>query len=545
MAIDLPPVMPPQLASQEQIQQAERFDGPVVERRINGVLLRILDAPYLSAEQLQQLLAAADTPSAAITALGHRYYSMGQLLVSLQYYRLGDTVTVLVGQGRVEGVRGEPWARHFFGGLVGDADLQLHEFDRARVPANIYAQRAGVDYQISYEHHADQAVILDFIEQRVEDRDVGELGVEFNNQGSRFLGRYFAQLDGVRRFASGTELRAAYRTAISDWGEAQGGDDYQHISVGVDQPLRYGVYGIELSSIRYDRTVATEPPPTSASFCLPPLISCEPPLRGEMHHLNAEIHEVSVNGEQLLYSNPLRRVNVFERLTYVDSEITAEERARPLLDERYAALEVGARYTVRDTLWGRSTLARWEFAAKLGLSDNDGSFASEQGSGVAIGRRQAEFVLAKPAAAFHLSLSEYSELQLSYQGQWVDDVQLPQQQQWVLGGGSSLAAWLPGTLIGDDGNLVHLALQRRHLGSQWQLSASAFVEYGNARFRDSDEALSDWQSLADVGLRLQLETDAGLQTQLVVARPIHEDVRDAAGIARQEADFYWSLRWAF
>ena len=80
MAIDLPPVMPPQLATQEQIQQAERFDGAVVERRINGVLLRVMNAPYLSAEQLQALLAEADSPSAAITALGRRYYSMGQLL---------------------------------------------------------------------------------------------------------------------------------------------------------------------------------------------------------------------------------------------------------------------------------------------------------------------------------------------------------------------------------------------------------------------------------------------------------------------------------
>ena len=58
MAIDLPPVMPPQLATQEQIQQAERFEGAVVERRINGVLLRVMNAPYLSAEQLQALLAA-------------------------------------------------------------------------------------------------------------------------------------------------------------------------------------------------------------------------------------------------------------------------------------------------------------------------------------------------------------------------------------------------------------------------------------------------------------------------------------------------------
>ena len=542
MAIDLPPVMPPQLATQEQIQQAERFEGAVVERRINGVLLRVMNAPYLSAEQLQALLAEADSPSAAITALGRRYYSMGQLLVSLQYYRIGDTVTVMVDQSRVQGLRGNPRVTHFFGGLVGDADLQLHEFDRARVPANIYSQRAGLDYQISYEHHPDQAVILDFIEQSAAEPDAGDLGVEVNNQGSRFLGRYFAQLDGARRFSTGTELRGAYRTVVSDWGEARDGDDYHQFSLGVDQPLRYGVYGIEASHIQYKRRFEVENV-TGGGFCLPPLIPCTPVTQTQVLPLEAEISEVTLQGEQLLYSNPLRRLNLFERLSYVDSEISPEQGGDALLDEKYAALEVGARYTMRETLFGKPAVARVELAAKVGLSDDDGSFGREQGNDVAIGRRSAEFLIAKPAAALNLSVAERSELRLSFQGQWVDDVQLPQQQQWVLGGSQSLSAWLPGTLIGDDGYLSSVALQRRYEWGRWRLVSSIFVEYGSARFSDNNDELGDWQSLADAGVGLTLDTDFGLQSRLLVATSIHEDVSDEARLSQQEADFFWTLRW--
>ena len=38
--------------------------------------------------------------------------------------------------------------------------------------------------------------------------------------------------------------------------------------------------------------------------------------------------------------------------------------------------------------------------------------------------------------------------------------QLPQQQQWVLGGIHRMAAWLPGTLIGDEGFYARLAVQK-------------------------------------------------------------------------------------
>jgi len=117
MAIDLPPVMPPQLATQQQVEFAKQYQGSYVQREINGVLLRVQEAPYLSEAQLQAILDSADSPSAAITALSRRYYNMGHLLVGLSYFRLGDTVTVMVSQNRVKGLRGAPLLTHFFSGL--------------------------------------------------------------------------------------------------------------------------------------------------------------------------------------------------------------------------------------------------------------------------------------------------------------------------------------------------------------------------------------------------------------------------------------------
>lgn len=546
MAIDLPPVMPPQLATQEQIEEASQYRGSYVARRINGVLLRVQQAPYLTTEQLQQLLAEADSPSAAITALSRHYYNMGQLLVSLRYFRLGDTVTVIVGQSRLKGLRGNPRLTHFFDGLVGDANLQLEEFDRARVPATLYAERAGLEYSISYELHADGEVILDFIERPAADYRATDVELELNNQGSRFLGRYFARLAGSQRFANGAQLRGGYQAAISDWGETGDGDDYQQVELSFDQPLRYGLYGLELSHIRYERSPQLE---TTASggggLCLPPLVNC--PVQTELSTvaLDAEIQQLSVRGEQLLYSNPLRRLNVFERLSYVDSRIEPQAGDGALLDERYAALELGLRYTLRETWFERAAFARVELAAEVGLSDDDGSFASDPEPGVGIGRRSAEFVTLKPKAALNWALNERSELRASLQGQWADDVQLPQQQQWVLGGGGSLSAWLPGTLVGDDGLLANIALQQHYRWRGVSLRPALFVEYGAARFHDSTDELADWQSLADIGLSLSVDSGIGLHMQILAATPLAEDVDDEPRLERQQVDFFWTLRWQF
>lgn len=543
MAIDLPPVMPPQLATQQQIEQARQYHGSYVERRINGVLLRVQQAPYLSAEQLQQLLSGAASPSAAITALSRHYYNMGRLLVSLSYFRHGDTVTVMVSQGRLNGLRGNPRLTHFFTGLVGDNDLQLTEFDRARVPAALYAERAGLEYSISYEQHADGEVILDFIERPAAEHASRDFELELNNRGSRFLGRYFARLGAVQRFGTGAELRAGYQTVISDWGETGDGDDYQQLDLSLDQPFRFGLYGVELSHTVYERSPEVQVTSSGGGLCLPPLVSCPPSSSVTTLALEAEIQQASLRGEQLLYSNPLRRLNLFERLSYVDSRIEPQGGGEALLDERYAVLQLGLRYTLREKLWARPAFARLELAADLGLSDDDGSFATESARGVAIGRRSAEFVALKPKAALNLALGERSELRASLQGQWANGVQLPQQQQWVLGGGSSLAAWLPGTLIGDDGVLTNVALQQRYRWRGLSIKPALFLEYGAARFNDSDDELGDWQSLADIGLGLSVDSESGLHMQLAAAAPLLEEVADTGRLGRQQVDFFWTLRW--
>lgn len=544
MAIDLPPVMPPQLASQIQIEAAARVETAAITAVIGGINIRVVGNTQLSTAQIEALLAESESPSDAITSLTRRYYNAGHLLVSVSYYRVENTVTVLVNQAAVKGVRGNPQVTAHFASLVGDRDLSLAEFDRARVLADLQAERAGLAYSIAYEQHYDNQVILDFREQVLVDHDATDLVLEMSNKGSRFLGRYFGLAGIKHQFANGAELNVAYRTIFDELGEAGDGDDYQQFDFGVEHPFRFGLYGVEASHIEYQRRPQFTSSTTGGGLCLPPLLNCPVVTSSETLHLDAEIDSVALSGEQLLYSNPVRRWTVFERLEHVSSELQSAAQDAPLLAERYQTLELGAKYSVRGHLVEAPSYLKLQLSLKTGFGDG-GSFATDTGEGVSIGKREAEFFLLQPKLGYKFAVAPGYEVALNFNAQFADNTQLPQQQQFVLGGISSMSAYLPGVLIGDDGYFLHLAASAKPqwLGLAWE--SSLFVEYAATHFNNASGDLASTQRLADAGFRLALKPGYGIETELLAAVPVMDDVVDEPRLAALEADFFWRLRWVF
>ena len=545
MAIDLPPVMPPQLASQIQIQAFASNKSPVISAVIGGINIRVVGNTQLSTAQIEALLAEAESPSAAITTLTRRYYNAGHLLVSVSYFRVDDTVTVMVNQAAVKGVRGNPQVTAHFASLVGDTDLSLAEFDRARVLADLQAERAGLTYSIAYEQHYDNQVILDFREQVLADHDATDFIVEMNNKGSRFLGRYFGLAGLKHQFSTGTELNIGYRTIFEELGEAGDGEDYQQFDIGLEHPFRFGLYGVEASHIQYQRQPQTSVSSAGGAVCLPPLIACPAPVNSSASlDLDAKIDSFALSGEQVLSSNPIQRWTVFERIEHIQSEINAAAQSSPLLDERYQTFELGGKYSVRGSLAESPSYFKAQLSLKTGFGDG-GSFASNTSEEVGIGKREAEFVLLQPKLGYKFALAPGYELALNFNGQFADNTQLPQQQQFVLGGMNSMSAYLPGVLIGDDGYFLHLGANGKHQwwGLTWE--TSLFAEYAATRFNNANGELAAKQSLADAGFRLLLKPGYGLETELLAAAPLMDDVVDSDRLDTLKADFFWRLRWVF
>ncbi len=544
MAIDLPPVMPPQLASQIQIEASASEKSAPISAVIGGITVRVIGNQLLSNTQVEALLAEAETPSAAITALTRRYYNAGHLLVSVSYYRLDDTVTVLVNQALVKGLRGNSQVTSHFAGLVGDPDLSLAEFDRARVLADLQAERAGVSYSIAYEQHYDNQVILDFREQVIADHDATDFILEMNNKGSRFLGRYFGLAGLKHQFGNGTELNVAYKTIFESLGEAGDGDDYQQFDLALEHPFTFGLFGIESSHIEYQRHPQVPTSAAGGGLCLPLLNNCAVSGAVETVFLDAEIDSIALSGEQVVYSNPVRRWSAFERIEHISSEIRSASQSAPLLDENYDTLELGAKYSQRGSLVEAPSYLKAQLSLKTGFGDG-GSFASDSSDAVSIGKREAEFILLLPKLGYKFALAPDYEFALNFNGQFADNTQLPQQQQFVLGGMNSMSAYLPGVIIGDNGYFAHLAVNGKHQwwGLAWE--SSLFAEYAATKFNNARGELAPNQSLADAGFRLSLKPGLGLETELLAAVPVFDDVVDESRLESLEADFFWRLRWVF
>jgi hypothetical protein len=546
MAIDLPPVMPPQLATHTQIEIAAQTNAEAITAVVAGITMRVVGNKYLSPAQIASLLAAAETPSAAITALTRRYYNAGYLLVSVSYFRVDDTVTVLVNQSTVKGMRGNVAITAHFNGLIGDPNLSLAEFDRARVLADLQAQRAGLAYSIAYEQHYDDQVILDFREVPVDDVDATDVVLEMNNKGSRFLGRYFGLVGLRHRFDSGTEAGLVYKNIFENFGEAGDGEGYEQLDISIEHPFTFGLYGADVTRIQYQRQpqVATNGGDGS-DFCAPPvLIACTPAAGGTVVNLDAEIDIVTLSGEQVLYSNPVRRWSVFQRLGYVNSEIQSDLQSASLLDESYQTIELGAKYSVRGALADGPSYFKAQLSVSAGFGDG-GSLESDRSDGVGVGQRSAEFFMLRPKLGYKFALSPHYELAVNLDGQLADDTQLPQQQQYVLGGMNSLSAYLPGVLIGDNGYFVQASVSAKHRVLGVSLDASIFAEYGATSFNGVSGELGSVQAVADTGVRLSAVLAYGFVSELVAATPLLDDVVDKAHLDALEADFFWRLRWTF
>ena len=66
MAIDLPPVIPPQLATPAQVSAYSAVSNTAISSVINGTNVRVLGNRYLADADVQDLLGSAKTPAEGI-----------------------------------------------------------------------------------------------------------------------------------------------------------------------------------------------------------------------------------------------------------------------------------------------------------------------------------------------------------------------------------------------------------------------------------------------------------------------------------------------
>lgn len=571
MAIDFPSALPPQQATVVQIAEWAGASN-IYQGVVNGYQIRVSGDHYLSREQLDKIFKSATTPSQAIFLMSSAALRNGHMLVSMQYAPDGEAIYVHALQARVVELKGGEIST-FFTDLKDKPSLSRAEFDRARVMANVRSERTGIDYSVSYtvDENTPERVAMVFSGEPREDHDATDLVFKFGNQGSRYVGRYFGDVGLSHNFDDGSRATAMVETAFTDLGESRGGEDYYRVQLTADRPFAAGLYGVSAGHTEYSQdlgsssTSSTTTASNSGLICdvLGVLGLCTPSstatISTQRVGLDAKINTLGISGEQVLFSDLSSRLNVFERLDYIDSQIDVGVFGN-LQDEKYATLELGGKYFSAD-LRGPKAL-RWsaQLSLKAGVTGDTGSLgtykeyraqylANNAGATTAPqvvpSARTAEFISLMPRFTAKLPIAGAGDLRLNTMAQLANE-QLPQQQQWVLGGMGSISAYLPGVLAGDSGYYGKLdyAQSLRVLGID--IEPEVFVEYGSAWFENAAGEDGEARSIVDAGVRFNTDLAWGVQVDAVIARAIADDgFANSSTLKPYETDFYFSLKKIF
>ncbi len=553
MAIDLPPALPPTLAAAEQISPFSSASAPYT-RRLGEYDIKVTGDHHLTGGELDALFASAKSPSQLILMMNAATYNKGNLLVRLLYSSpKNGVVYVHAAQARVGEIKGSDVMKSHFGDLAGDFDLTREEFSTREVLAEIQSDRSGIDYSVGYEVSTAFANAYDlvFVESENEEHDATDLILQLGNQGSRFAGRYFIDLGFKHDFSGGVQLSGGYQRAITEWGESRDGEDYQQLQLKVDKAFSFGLYGVEARHSEYVRDLGTVNVASTTcltSFFLLPCIPTVSSTPVEVE-LDAEIDQIAFTGNQVLSSDIDHRFTLSQRLDYTDSLIDSNI-GQVVQDERYTSLELGAVYHKAQK--HNDNLLNWKLGAavKGGIGGDKGTLGSDsQSEGVSIGKRTADFIVIKPKAEATYAISANSNFKLGVSGQ-ISDEQLPQQQQWVLGGIDRMSAYLPGVLVGDTGYHADLSLNHTWNFGSFKLIGGIFAEYGSAQYENASGSLgsvdlSRDSSISDAGLRATLTAWDWLEVRAVIAESLSDDNVDEDVLERSEADFFVVVKAVF
>lgn len=565
MAIDMPPEMPPMLTKMEQLTALyNERKKPFVSRTVGGIRVEVAGFPYLKNGQVIQLLEASKTPSDFIRALTKTYHLQGNLLVQVLYRQAGDTVFVYVVQKTLESISGPESITRYFRDLTGEKDLDRSEFERHRLLANLKSKRQGIDYSISYSMTDDDDVSMVFKPTPNTDVDRNQVNLNIGNQGNRFVGRYFAGAGMTHTFASGMEANLDYIAGLVDLGEVDGGKYYDGAAFNLNYPSTFGLNSLDFLYSAYGRELILSELAASnilgqetSDICLDPDQQlCTSPLTDNLETMEEQQEKLNIDGvtmaiklsnESVLYSHSRKRLTFSKSLEWIDDEIDSDERG-VLLDEEYGVGGLALNYISESRSEIADAQSFFKIQFKGGITGDRGTLSSyQQEDGVAIGRRTAEFLLAQPSIRIGFNLSTRARLDLDLSGQISDGVQLPQMQQYVLGGISQLRAYLPGALVGDTGGYGKLALSvLTFRGDTVRVTSSAFAEYGQARFEDApDEAGGAVRSLSDFGIRLLFDFGSAADLELIAASPIGDKNISEEELELFEVDFFAKLRIKF
>lgn len=542
MAIALPPPPTPQQGELPALR-AEASREPSIAIDYRGVRLCIFGSQLVTEERLREAVGQAASLSDAIRAIGASYYRAGYPATLLSYAadRGGQaTVYVRVVPGKVSEVRGAEELRPWFRDLPQHAPLTDAQFEGDRDGADILSTRAGQRYEPAFVPAGRDSVVLDLGQPRPGPAQT-TAAASFNNYGNRYAGPYLANLGLRHSFGSGDEFSLGGSTALRMLG--LGGDHagpYHGADAAWSRITRLGSFGVQGRYADFEETA-------------------------DNFRFKGRLHEIGLIWRYVPYTSFSQRLGLEGRLLHDREALGAPAQAAtvscdPLstllaqlglancqavrggadvFEEHYDSAELSLAYA-----W-RSTQAQHQLEFNAGVLLRKGLDGGRT-PGTGAGR---SYFLWQPALSLRYALSPRFTLAAAGNAQFSGAV-LPQQQQYLIGGPTTLHAYLVGAGVGDQGETANLGLEWNgedgSLAQRLSLHPRLFVEYASSTHRGT--ALGEPAGtvrLGDAGLALDLSPLPGMVVSFSISRPILEQGGRFSPDQLQSRLMYFQLAAAF
>ncbi|MEW6167070.1 MAG: ShlB/FhaC/HecB family hemolysin secretion/activation protein [Pseudomonadota bacterium] len=495
MAVALPPPVAPAPVPVAEI----RRHAAAVRYPFGAHTLNLLGFNAIDRDVLDRLVGHARSADEVVVALAHLAQASEGLAAQVVYAVDGRHVYIMVVQRRVRDVRGDPELRRFFTAALDDGHIERDSFERGRVLASAYSERARVIVQPRFVDAPGGALDLDLRADADPGGDRFTTSVEFNNHGSRFAGRNLVALDLTGNSAGGMQGRVQVKTAPSALNDAEAGGEFLEGDVQLNTIGPAGVAG--LTARRIDFSADT------GHFVL-----------------GGWYQEFGLEWSNVLSAEAASRFMLRVRGAYSDRESERESDGRSLFAERYTLAELTPSYAV--------SLGFGRFDAALSVV---GAWASEQYNSSAAER----FQVVRPIMRLRWEQGGGAALTVTAAGQWASDT-VAEAQQWTLGGHGSLSGYTPAALVGDRGMLLRIGEGAEwRLRNGWSLNGEAFAEHGRAE--PVGAAGAEPVDATHAGVSAGVSWRRRLRLAVSAARPL-----DGPEIADDAlADFYGTLRLSF
>jgi len=501
MAVDVPPSLPPQQGTVQNIQSVA--SGTSYDLTFEGFTIRIVDDAVLGGDAAARAIEGAEDLSGAVRAIGRAAYLAGYPASQLTYARQGNTVFVHLSPGRVDEVSAPDELMPYFAGLKGDAPRDT-DLEPRRALASLYANRTGRDYAMSLED--DRLTVTE----RDTDRSAGEVYLEIGNPGNRFVGRHFLDVMVKGGTTGGGEFTGFGRTALVGLNEDGQSDDFAEHVLSYSHVTRFGVFAIAGHRVGYDQEVLNTP-------------------------LEAELLEAEVSWLYPVFADFSSRLTTFAKAERTNKETDIRSSGTLVQKELYTSAEIAIGYTKTWLTGGGQLELETNLAGKKGFGENDEPLTVAD-----LG-----YVLVRPTLRGHYKTDGHSFTAELF-GQWSQDP-VPEQQQWVLGGAGSLYSSLPGLAVGDSGAVLRLQWEPPEYSlSILSLGLKTFAEYGVARFEESVAGRStESRSQADAGAEITGKLPWGLEAAIGSALELSTSGVSDATEDDADANYYFRVRQTF